>query len=145
MPDMTRRDWFRLRPKPQAPGKRIGQQAPDLQAIPQPVNHDGMDLSELPPMREAMLAADQIRELFTDIQALATNILLMQRSPRAQQATASRATTSQQLTTARDALLNGAVPRVQLRYRWADADWIDTLENRGDTFRLVRITHGRKS
>ncbi|MBL9082678.1 MAG: hypothetical protein JNK76_12770 [Planctomycetales bacterium] len=141
MPDITRRDWFRLSAKSKTDGRRIGQQSPGLQAIPQPVNHDGIDLSELPPMREALLSPEQIRELFADIETHAVDILLMQRSPGAARASASRATTTGQLAAARDSLLAGTVPRIQLRYRWDNTDWIDTLENRDTEFRLVRIAH----
>ncbi len=153
---MSRRDWFRLRiPKPKQEPKRepsqestrqapMGQTAPGLQPIEHPVNHDMMDLSQLPPMREALLTREDVNDLFADISLLGTDILLMQRSARASrtaQATASRATSKEQLTSAREALLSGTIARIQIRYRWENASWIDTLETRQDGFRLVRISH----
>ena len=145
MPEKSRRNWFRLQSRQQDTGHSIGQQSPGLQDIPQPVNHNGSDLSELPPMREALLSAEQVHELFMDIDRFAADVLLMQRSPRTQRAAAARATTSQQLTAARDALLTHRIPRIQLRYHWDNSDWIDTLECRDDGVRLVRIAHRRDS
>jgi len=146
--EMTRRDWFRLgrrqsgsESRPADAPSLVGTDTSALQAVPQPVNHDGMDLSQLPPLREALLSADQVRQLFGDIETCACNVLLMQRSPTAQRATAARATTNQQLQTARDSLLSGGIHRVQIRYRWQESDWIDTLESRAEGFRLVRIVH----
>lgn len=146
--EMTRRDRFRLgRRQPESASRRadapplVGNETSALQAVPQPVNHDGMDLSKLPPLREAVLSKDQVGQLFDDIEIYASHILLMQRSPRAQRATATRTTTNEQLQTARDSLLSGGIYRVQIRYRWQDSDWIDTLESRAEGFRLVRIVH----
>ncbi|NQV25522.1 MAG: hypothetical protein HQ518_14275 [Rhodopirellula sp.] len=119
----------------------MGEVPNGLQAIAHPVNHDGMDLAELPPMREALLSEDQVRQLFSDIESLASDILLMQRSARSQRAAASKVTTEEQLRMAQDALLSGDVPRVQIRYRWQEANWIDTLERRDDGVRLIRIAH----
>lgn len=119
----------------------MGEAPTGLQAIAHPENHGGMNLAELPPMREALLSEDQVRQLFSDIEALATDVLLMQRSARAPRATASKATTAEQLRTVQDAILSGTVPRVQIRYHWQAANWIDTLERRDDGIRLIRITH----
>lgn len=155
---MSRRDWFRLRPrhdKPESPPSEaladastdgdcsMGEAPNGLQPIAQPENHDGMDLSELPPMREALLSEEQVRQLFNDIAAHASNVLLMQRSARSRRATASAASTAttEQLTTACESVVSGNVPRIQIRYDWQAANWIDTLERREDGFRLVRITH----
>ncbi len=145
---MTRREWFRLRPQrteSENAGNRqdhlVGEESRALQPIEEPVNHDGMDLSELPPMREASLSEEEVRQLFSDIQALGEDILLMQRSARSQRASASRATTADQLRTALETLLSGAVPRVQIRYKWEDSNWIDTLERREADVRLIRIAH----
>jgi len=115
--------------------------SPGLRPVGQPVNHDGMDLSELPPMREACLSEEHVRQLFSDIAALASDIRLMQKSPRAQRASALRATTAEQMHMAQDALLSGAIARVQIRYHWQKANWIDTLERREDGVRLIRIAH----
>jgi len=120
----------------------MGETSHGLQPIEHPVNHDGMDLTELPPMREAMLSVEQVQQLFADIEALASEILLMQRSPRSQRATSARVSTAEQLRTAKDALLSSTLPRVQIRYHWQAMNWIDTLERRDDGVRLIRIAHG---
>ncbi len=150
---MSRREWFRLRPRHTDQDAAVSRntanndstamgEVPDvLQTVAHPVNHDGMDLSELPPMREALLTKEQVRQLFSDIESLALDILLMQRSARSQQASASRATTAEQLRTAQESLLSGNVPRVQIRYLWQETNWIDTLEARDQDVRLVRIAH----
>jgi hypothetical protein len=155
---MSRRDWFRLRPRPaesndtdsndtgsdktvDAPRHSMGETPNGLQAIAHPVNHDGMDLAELPPMREALLSEEQVRQLFADIESLASDILLMQRSARSQRAAASKVTTEELLRLAQATLLSGDVPRVQIRYHWQEANWIDTLERRDDGVRLIRIAH----
>lgn len=119
----------------------MGETPNGLQAIAHPVNHDGMDLAELPPMREALLSEEQVRQLFSDIESVASDILLMQRSARSQRAAASKVTTEEQLRLAQATLLSGDAPRVQIRYHWQEANWIDTLERRDDGVRLIRITH----
>lgn len=148
---VSRRDWFRLRttqsdkqPNSMDGGQAIGKGSSGLKPIADPVNHDGMDLSELPPVREAELSLEQVEQLFADIDAMASNILLMQRSSRSQRADASRATSRAQLVCAKDSLISGTIARIQLRYEWQDISWIDTLENRGDAVRLVRIAHSKR-
>lgn len=159
MPDshsLSRRDWFRLLPRGAesatatqtaasepvpAAAHSMGPSPHGLQAIPPPQNHDGMNLADLPPMREAFLSEEQVRQLFADIEALASDILLMQRLAGSTRATASSASTAEQLGTARRSLLAGAIARVQIRYRWQDTHWIDTLERRDSGIRLVRVAH----
>ncbi len=149
---MSRRDWFRLRPlraeanelpidRPQSTGQSMGEVPTSLQPIIHPENHGGIDLTELPPLREALLSEDDVRQLFSDIAGLATDIMLMQRSSRSPRATASITTSTEQLSTAQESLLSGVVPRVQIRYHWEAVNWIDTLERRDDGIRLIRITH----
>lgn len=143
-PKLSRREWFRLRVPHQ---NRLLDDAAQptrndvLKPIEHPPNHDGLDLSELPPMREALLTIEQVEELFTDIRNLATDVLLMQRSTGAQRATASRAETIEQLVLAKTSLLSGRVKRVQIRYRWQDSLWIDTLSSQPEGYRLIRIAH----
>ena len=150
----SHRDWFRLRLRKSLgdPGvqvqlddsaskRSVGQTAAGLQDIPHPENHDGMDLSELPPMREAVLSSEQVAHLFSDIEALGTDILLMQRASRSARATGSTATSKEQLQLARTSLLAAAITRLQIRYRWQDTAWIDTLEAKPDGYRLIRIAH----
>ncbi|QDV26203.1 hypothetical protein [Aureliella helgolandensis] len=152
-PQVSRRDWFRLRvpPRPDveasstSPQTAIGAAAAGLQPVPEPVNHDGMDLSQLPPMREAFLSEEQVRQLFSDIETLGSDILLMQRGANAQRATASRATAAAQLRVAQDTLLSGEIRRLQVRYHWQQVDWIDTLEAGQQGVRLIRIAHARNA
>lgn len=166
---MSRRDWFRLRSRrAQAENKptvtaaaaqpdaeqrettastdhAMGETPNGLQPIAHPENHDGMDLAKLPPMREAVLTEEQVLQLFSDIEALGTDILLMQRSARSQRATPTKATSAEQLRAAQESLLAGAVPRVQIRYQWQETHWIDTLQRGTDGVRLVRIAHSSET
>ena len=150
---MSRRDWFRLRPhrseveilkvSTSVVDRRpvIGQSQETLQPVAFPENHGSINLAELPPMCEGLLSVEQVRQLFSDIESLASQILLMQRLPNAQCATTPGLSTPEQLRAAESTLLSGAMPRVQIRYHWESVNWIDTLERREDGFRLVRIRH----
>lgn len=153
---MSRRDWFRLLPRGaesetatsaaasepvHAAAHSMGPASHGLQAIPHPQNHDGMNLAELPPMREGFLSEEQVRQLFADIEAFASEVLLMQRLTGSAIATVSSNSATEQLRTAQQSLLTGAIARVQIRYRWDDRHWIDTLERRDSDVRLVRIAH----
>jgi len=155
---LSRRDWFRLQlARPESESTQpvslqtdsqtkqrdatMGQSKAGLRSIAHPENHDGLDLSQLPPMREALLSTAQIEQLFADIDAMASDILLMQRSSRAARATATQATSSDNLDSAKSALLSGHITRLQIRYRWDDTAWIDTLETKPEGTRLIRIAH----
>ena len=143
---ISRRDWFRLRPAtaPKASGELVGHDANHkrLKPIEHPPNHDGMDLSELPPMREAALSAEEVKALVSDIGTLCTDIMLMQRSSSSQQrATAAKLDSHAQLEAAKTSLLSGQIKRVQIRYRWNGFLWIDTLAHLSDSWQLVRIKH----
>ena len=143
---LSRRDWFRLRhSKPKPPIEKreafVGQTAIGLTPVEHPENHDGMDLSELPPMRESILTAEQVNDLFSDIAELAVDVMVMRRSRATSHASASRAESSKSLTIAKRSLLSGELPRVQIRYRWQDSLWIDTVESRPDGYRIIRIAH----
>ncbi|QDS98798.1 hypothetical protein [Adhaeretor mobilis] len=138
-PQMSRRDWFRLR-KPVAPPKphtKLGDQPQiPLAAAEEPVNHGGVDLSALPPMHEALLNAGEVTSLFSDLAQHATAVQLITR--RGAGVTPDQ---SEKLAAARDQLLDGTVRKLQVRYQWDSSRWIDTLERRPDGFRLVRIQH----
>jgi hypothetical protein len=137
-PKMSRRDWFRLRSSTaKAQAQRLGaDEAPNLRSIDEPVNHGGVDLSSLPPMQEALLDATDISALFSDLEQHATNVQLIARS-----ATGSSSDHSPQLRPACDRLLAGEVRKLQIRYEWQKARWIDTIEQQPGGFRLVRIRH----
>jgi hypothetical protein len=119
----------------------MGQSQETLQPVAFPENHGRVNLTELPPMCEGLLSVEQVRQLFSDIESLASDVLLMQRLPNAQRATTPGLSTPEQLRAAESTLLSGAIPRVQIRYHWEAVNWIDTLERRDDGIRLVRIKH----
>jgi len=138
-PLISRRDWFRLRSpaSPSAKQQRLGTEPPaGLQSIDEPVNHGGVDLSSLPPMHEATLNALEVAALFNDLEHLATAVQLIARS-----AAGNAPDHSARLSSACNQLLGGNVSKLQVRYQWQKAHWIDTLQRQPDGFRLVRIRH----
>ena len=154
---MSRRDWFRLRPQRsevQTPSENtpvvdrkpvMGESQAALQPVAFPQNHGGINLTELPPMSEGLLSEEQVRQLFSDIELLASEVLLMQRLPNAQRANTPGHSTPEQLRAAESTLLSGSIPRVQIRYHWEAFNWIDTLERCDNGIRLVRIKHSPSS
>ena len=145
---ISRRDWFRLKSQspsiaPQKTRPLVGEQTEDskLQAVELPPNHDGMDLNELPPLREANLTSQDVNDLLDDIKALGSEVLLMQRSQGAKRATVDKLDTATQLSVASQALLGGKLDRIQIRYNWEGCHWIDTLSRESDSFRLIRVKH----
>lgn len=147
--NLSRRDSFRirfLRQEPASASNRqasVGEQAVGLNPVAQLLNHDGMDMADLPPMREAILSREQVEDVFSDIEQLATDVLLMQRSSRTAQTNVSKADSSSNLQVAKASLLSGSLARIQIRYQWQGALGIDTLEAKPSGFRVVRITHSR--
>lgn len=152
---LTRRDWFRLR-KPHQ-NQLLGTQPnttsssseqpvslSPLKTIEHPVNHDGMDLSQLPPMSEAELVAQQVDDLIADIRQLGTHVTLMYRGISDLYSGELVGSALDQLLAARNELLSGRLSRIQIRYHWDGFFWIDTLEARNGNFRLVRIRHEKK-
>ena len=112
-----------------------------LKPVEQPPNHHGMDLSELPPMREADLSLENVNSLIHDIKCLATDIQLLQHKPGSPRANASHARTAKELDLAQLALTTGKIERIQIRYCWQESNWIDTLSVQAGGYRLVRIAH----
>ncbi|MCA9131019.1 MAG: hypothetical protein R3C12_21680 [Planctomycetaceae bacterium] len=150
---MSRRDWFRLRPArddvkapvidaPELTREPvIGHGQETLRPVAVPENYGGINLADLPPMRESLLSKEQVAQLFSDIELLGSNVLLMQRLPNAQRTSASSVASADQLKAAMISLVAGTIARVQIRYRWEESNWIDTLERTENGFRLVRIQH----
>jgi hypothetical protein len=151
---LSRRDWFRLR-KPHQ-NQLLGTQRiatsnsssqpvlpSPLKSIEHPVNHDGMDLSQLPPMSEAELVAQQVDDLIADIRQLGKHVTLMYRGISELYSGELIGSALDQLLAARSELLSGRLSRIQVRYHWDGYLWIDTLESRNEGFRLVRIRHQR--
>lgn len=134
---LSRRDWFRLRvPKPNH--DQLGShQHVGMQPVTEPPNHDGLDLSQLPPVHEAILTADQVRSLFCDLEHQAQHVQLLVRG-----ASTSDTELAEYLRHTCDQLLAGSIAKIQVRYEWQDARWIDTLELKPDGIRIVRIKHG---
>lgn len=154
---MNRRDWFRLgKPRSVASPQEVDgpanvSQSPteskpdlgtstELQPIALPPNHDGMDLAALPAMREARLSTDEVLALLTDIETYATDVQLMQRAQHPG-ARAQPSGSAMAIELARQAITTGRISRLQVRYAWNAASWIDTLETVPNGFRLVRIEH----
>lgn len=142
IPELSRRDWFRLRLPHQDEWLGDGtseKQVRGLRSIDHPPNHDGMNLDELPPLREAMLTDAEVACLLEDIQKYGSDVQLMQKRS-AVNARANVATTPN-VTAAKELFLNRVVDRLQIRYRWQDSLWIDTLGRQGPNSRLVRVAH----
>jgi len=140
---MSRRDWFRLRKSPSQP---VPSQPPSdmmktdkMKSVDEPVNHGGVDLSSLPPMHEALLDKKEVAALFSDLEQHAGDVQLIARSAR--NGAGNAPDQSVHLRLACERLLNGNIRKLQIRYQWQDAKWIDTLEMRPEGFRLVRIQH----
>lgn len=142
---MSRRDWFRLRKAPIQPSPKQAAKRPQpnkplktesMQSVEEPVNHGGVDLSTLPPMHEALLDRKEVTALFSDLEQHAGAVQLIARG-----AAGKSSDQSAQLSLACDQLLSGNVRKLQIRYQWQNAKWIDTLEQRPDGYRLVRIQH----
>jgi len=134
--EMSRRDWFRLS-KPETPQKKLGtEKQSGMKSVEEPVNHGGVDLASLPPMHEAILNAKEVASLFGDLQQQAIAVQLI-----ARRAAGNTPDQSADLSSACDHLLGGKVRKLQIRYEWQNARWIDTLESLPNGFRLVRIQH----
>ena len=145
-PLISRRDWFRLRLASDSADSRpardgVSAETTPLQPVPAPPEHDGMGLSQLPPMREALLDELQLDQLLGDIHALGENVLLMHRDSGQTRRWDGSLPLSEQLAAAGSGLRTGQLQRLQIRYQWEGADWIDTLERRDQSFRLARIRH----
>ncbi len=143
-PLLSRRDWFRLRSPalkpatgPSTSQQRLGTEPPaGFQSIDEPVNHGGVDLSSLPPMHEATLNAQEVAALLDDLEQFATAVQLIARRDGGD-----APDHSAQLGSAGKQLLSGNVQKLQIRYQWQNAHWIDTLQKQPGGFRLVRIRH----
>lgn len=137
----SRRDWFRLmwkdsekvaEPQSEKNKEQPSVEKPVLNPVSQPVNHGGLDLSELPPMRQADLTEGQVNDLFSDVASCAKDVRLMMRS---------KNSAASNLHSAKKAILSGSVSRLQIRYRWEGKYWIDTLQSIPGGFQLIRIAH----
>lgn len=92
---------------------------------------------KLPQMSEAVLTDDELAALVRDLRACTeVDEIILKTSP--------GRVDDQQLPTLDDAaqmLFERSVRGVQIRYRYGDASWMDTLMPVADGIRLVRIRH----
>lgn len=77
----------------------------------------------MPEMREGQLDAAQVEQLFTDLAACTQIVAILEKGDRQDHAKSSQP----DLAAARDRFLNREVLAVQIRYRYDNAAWIDTL------------------
>lgn len=163
---VSRRDWFRLRLRngeTQAVSecRQVDSEIPvldpslngsyfqkvPLAPMPAPPNHTGLDLSQLPPVSEAILDSQELDSLLDDIGQLTTHVSLKHRGlgdrlpPQSQPQAPNELDVQGQLELARNGLKSGVLQRLQIRYTWQDASWIDTLETKSPGYRIVRIRH----
>jgi hypothetical protein len=92
----------------------------------------------LPALHTTVLDAAQVEQLLSDIEACAELVEILPKYA-AQGHVPDRAGVT--LAEARTLLASRAVRGLQLRYRYDDADWWDTLMLAGDRYRVVRIRH----
>ncbi len=93
---------------------------------------------KLPDLNVTLLDADQVEQLFRDIELCAQIIEII---PKFAARGHVSDTTTVTLAQARELLATRAVRGLQIRYRYEDAEWWNTLMLAGDQFRLVRIRH----
>ena len=95
----------------------------------------------LPDLQQAELDADTIHALFRDIGTLTRVLEIIPKTSARSMVPESASNLT--LNTAADALLNGSVRGVQVRYEFQGSQWWDSILvlPQADKFRLVRIQH----
>lgn len=96
-----------------------------------------LDAAPLPSLQDAVLDAETLARLVSDIQGLAVVDEVLLKGGGASMASTQRRT----LAEAVDALQRGQVLGVQVRYRYQGQAWWDTLLRAPQGIRLVRIAH----
>lgn len=91
----------------------------------------------LPEMREGLLSAGDLTQLFADISACTTVLGVQEKGGAQRYAEAG----TLPLDTARERLVDGAARAVQIRYRFDGFEWSDTVMRLPAGFRLVRCQH----
>lgn len=101
------------------------------------------DEEKLPDVSEATLSDEDVASLVRDLRSLTTIEQIVIKAGPGGAGGAGGADDSAQptLDEAAQLLLERAVRGVQIRYRYDDADWTDTLMPVADGVRLVRIRH----
>ena len=92
---------------------------------------------ELPELNQAVLDGPTVDQLFSDV-AQCTQVveIILKQAPC--EYVGQEAVT---LETARQLLQSGAIRGAQIRYRYENAEWWDTLIRVGNEIRLTRIRH----
>jgi hypothetical protein len=91
---------------------------------------------KLPELHTAMLDDAGLEALFRDLE-VCTEVMEINAKFAARDYVPERARLT--LAEARDLLIQRATRGVQIRYRYEDADWLDTLMVQDNAYRLVRI------
>lgn len=93
----------------------------------------------LPPLQRAVLGASELEDLFFDLEA-AAELLGVTVKP---SATGHALPGAPSLAEAHDLLVARQVAGVQIRYRYQDAEWWDTLLLDPGGVQLIRVQHSR--
>jgi hypothetical protein len=91
----------------------------------------------VPLMVDGTIDAATLRQLFSDLAAAATILGVREKGGPTVCASAEEPPAE----VARDRLLSGAARAVQVRYRFADSEWSDTILSLFNGFRVVRCRH----
>jgi len=82
---------------------------------------------------------EALAALFRDLENSASDVQLNRGGP--SQNPLGKQPTADQLRAAHQALREGSLNRLQIRYRWEGALWIDTLQRVDREYRLIRVAH----
>ena len=93
----------------------------------------------LPELNDAVLDPDQLSALFRDYRAYASDMEILLRARPGQVTLPLPMEDAPTLDQARELLQSGGVRGVQIRYRYQEASWWDTLMPVSGGVRLVRI------
>ena len=91
-------------------------------------------LPNLPPISQATITAGDIEALFSDLRQYAetTHVQIQEQSP-------TRGDVMVSLADALRAIQRGSAQRIQVRYKFDESQWCDTLIKSASAWRLVRI------
>jgi hypothetical protein len=95
----------------------------------------------VPLLVEGVIDAATLQRLFADLSAASTILGVRDKSGATDYASADESS----LEFARERLLSGRTRAVQVRYRFADVEWSDTILALADGFRVVRCRHDSMS
>jgi hypothetical protein len=101
--------------------------------------NDSTGQPTLPELHDALLDAATVEQLFQDLAACARISEILPKFSRREMVR--EAGTPLSLEEARELLMSGRVRGLQIRYRYQDADWWDTLMRQPEGVRIVRIRH----